>query len=111
VLSKLLTKLTMLLGAIVAVALVVVSLWGWAAAEQLVPRAVRPELALWAVRSAAVAALAAAQVLGLTFVVGLFERDGSDRQSVGGQAMRLAAGFVCTAALVGAIALGIMSSR
>jgi len=100
-----LTKLSGFMGATVAVVLVVVSLWAWAHAKHWVGGAGRPDLALWAVRSAVVAALAGAQVLGLTFVVGVFyDRDRT------GEMMRLAAGFVCTTALVGAIAMGIVSN-
>lgn len=98
-------KLTGLMGATVAVALVIVALWGWGEARDLVRKADNPQLALWAVRTAAVAALAAAQVLGLTFVVGLFyhTRDRLDDLAT------LAAGFVCTSALIGAIAMGLVS--
>jgi hypothetical protein len=99
-----LSKLYAVMGAIVAVALMVAALWAWMAAAGLVERCDRPELALWAVRSGAIAAIAAAQVLGLTFVVDAFY--GRDRV---GEVMRLMAGLVCTAALVGAIALGIVS--
>ena len=99
-----LSKLYAVMGAIIAVGLVVAALWAWAASSQLVARADRPELALWAVRSAAIAAIAGAQVLGLTFVVDAFY--GRDRM---GELMRVGAGLVCTVALVGAIAMGIVS--
>ena len=99
------TKLYGLMGGTVAIALVMLALWGWGSAPDLVEKANEPALALWAVRCGAVAALAAAQVLGMTFVVTLFH--GPERS--GGQWIRLAAGFVCTIALVGAIALGIVS--
>src|SRR4051812_14022833 len=97
-------KLSALLGATVALALIIVALWGWGQAPELAEKADRPELALWAVRSAAIAALAAAQVLGLSFVVDLFY----DRDRLG-EWMRLLAGAVCTIALVSAIALGLVS--
>src|SRR3954447_4148371 len=102
--ATMLSKLYAVMGAIIAVGLVVAALWAWAAGSQLVARADRPELALWAVRSAAIAAIAGAQVLGLTFVVDAFY--GRDRM---GELMRVGAGLVCTAALVGAIAMGIVS--
>jgi hypothetical protein len=97
-------KLSAVLGAIVAIALVIVALWGLGQAPQLAENADRPDLALWAVRSAAIAALAGAQVLGLSFVVELFYN--RDRL---GELCRLAAGVVCTVALVSAITLGIFS--
>jgi hypothetical protein len=82
----------------------VAALWGWSAARELGGRSEDPKLAFWAVRSAAIAALAAAQVLGLTFLADAFW--GRDRA---GEALRLAAGLVCTAALIGAIVLGVAS--
>src|SRR5882672_5205921 len=100
-----LAKLYEVMGGTVAVALVVVALWGWGSAADLVEKADRPLIALWAVRCGAVAALAAAQVLGMTFVVKQFH----GRQRPGGEWIRLAAGLLCTVALVGAIALGIVS--
>lgn len=99
------SKLYAVMGATVAIALVVLSLWGWGSAPGWVEKADRPELALWAVRCGAIAALAAAQVLGMTYVVALFH----GRKRPGGQWLGLAAGLVCTIALVGAIALGIVS--
>lgn len=97
-------RISALMGATLAIALVIAGLWGWGAARALVERTDNPDTALWAVRSAAVAALAGAQVLGLTFVTALFyERDRS------GEWMRLIAGFVCTAAFVAAITMGLVS--
>ena len=98
-------KLSGVMGATVAIALVVVALWGWGQSRVLVAKADNPQLALWAVRSAAIAALAAAQVLGLTFVVGVF----IGRRDRTGEMMRLMAGFVCTFALLGAIAMALLS--
>jgi hypothetical protein len=98
-------KLSGVMGATVAIALVVVALWGWGESTALVRKADNPQLALWAVRSAAIAALAGAQVLGLTFVVGVF----IGRRDRSGDMMRLAAGFVCTVALLGAIAMALLS--
>jgi hypothetical protein len=97
-------KLSAVLGGVVAIALVIVALWGLGQAPHLAENADRPDLALWAVRSAALAAFAAAQVLGMTFVVELFY----NRDSLG-ELCRMAAGVVCTVALVSAITLGIFS--
>ncbi len=100
-----LSKVSAVMGAIVAVALVIVALWGWGAARDVLGHAARPQAAAWAVRSASVAALAGAQALGLTFVVGAFySRDRA------GEMMRLTASLICTAALVGAIVLAIASN-
>jgi hypothetical protein len=99
-----LTKLSALLGTTAAVALVVLALWGWADAIELTRRADRPMQAMWAVRSGALAAFAAAQVLGMTFFVGAFYGRGKI-----GEWVRLMAGLVCTAALVGALCLGLLS--
>jgi hypothetical protein len=97
-------KLSMMMGTTVAVSLVVVGLWGWGAAAALARGTAEPALALWAVRSGAVAALAAAQVLGMSCLVGLFYPRGR-----GSEMISLAAGFVCTVALLGAILLGWVS--
>jgi small ligand-binding sensory domain FIST len=92
------------MGTTVAVALVVVGLWGWASAAQLASGSDKPALAVWSVRSAAVAALAGAQVLGLTFLVGAVR--GRDRSA---EIMKLVASAVCTAALIGCLGLAILS--
>jgi hypothetical protein len=100
----LLTRLSAVMGTTVAVALVVVGLWGWAAATKLSLGADNPKLVLWSVRSASIAALAGAQVLGLTFLVGSMH--GRDRS---GDILRLIAGFVCTVALIGCLGLALAS--
>ncbi|WP_428940675.1 hypothetical protein [Fontivita pretiosa] len=97
-------KLSMMMGTTVAVSLVVVGLWCWGAAAALARGTAEPAMALWAVRSGAVAALAAAQVLGMSCLVGLFYPRGR-----GSEMISLAAGFVCTVALLGAILLGWVS--
>ena len=99
-----LAKLSAVMGTTVAVVLVVAGLWGWASARKLSEGADNPTFALWSVRSAAIATLAAAQVLGLTFLVGSMH--GRDRS---GDWMRLVAGFVCTAALIGCLGLAVAS--
>lgn len=99
-----LSKLSAVMGTIVAMALVIVALWGWGSAQRFAAWADNPPLALWAVRCAAVSAVAAAQVLGLTFLVDVVYAPGRGRE-----ALRLVAGFVCTISLVGAIALGLVS--
>jgi hypothetical protein len=97
-------KLYSLMGTVVAIALVIAGFWGWMSAARLGEHAGRPEMAVWAVRGAAVAALAAAQVLGMTFIVdAIYARDRW------GESIRLTAGLVCTVALIGALGLGLMS--
>ncbi|HMB96081.1 MAG TPA: hypothetical protein VKK61_08595 [Tepidisphaeraceae bacterium] len=99
-----LTKLSALLGTIVAILLVVLALWGWGDAVEMTQRADRPLAALWAIRSGAIAAFAAAQVLGMTYFVGSFYGRGKF-----GEWLRVAVGFVCTAALITALGLGLVS--
>ena len=61
-------------------------------------------MAIWAVRGLAVAALAGAQVLGMTFIVdAVYDRDR------GSEIMRMTAGLICTAAFVGGLGLGLLS--
>lgn len=99
-----LSKLYAVMGTTIAIGLVIAGVWGSASAVRLTSHAARPELAAWAVRGIAVAALAGAQVLGMTFIVdAIYSRDR------GGEIIRLTAGLVCTAALVGALGLGLMS--
>jgi small ligand-binding sensory domain FIST len=102
--SEMLARLSAAMGTTIAVALVVVGLWGWASASKLVDGSDKPALALWSIRSAAVAALAGAQVLGLTCLVGSWR--GRDRSA---EVMKLVAGAVCTAALIGCLGLAILS--
>lgn len=97
-------KIHAAMGAAVAITLVVAGMWGWGSATRLTAHAGRPELAGWAVRAASVAAFAAAQVLGMTFIVDrLYERDRA------GEWLRLTAGAICTAGLIGALSMGVMS--
>lgn len=97
-------KLSGLTGTLVAIGLVTAAIWGWGSAGRLAHGADRPELALWAWRSGAIAALAAAQVLGMTFLVDVFYT--RDR---GGEWIRLVAGALCVVALIGAAALGMIA--
>jgi hypothetical protein len=96
------TRFTMILGGALSVGLLVAALWVWQHAGDVVADAARPEVALWAVRSAAVAGAAVAQVIGLTFVVGaLYDRDRF------GDVLRGAAAVMSGIATVSAIALGL----
>jgi hypothetical protein len=89
-------------GALAAVSLVVAALWGWGRAWQIAENAHRPHVAVWAVRSGAVSAAAAAQALAITCAVGALYR----RRPVD-QMLRLLAALVATIALVSAVALAL----
>src|SRR5438046_1901281 len=54
-------RITVLLGVFAALSMVVAGIWSWKSAAQLAESAGRPDVTLWAVRSAAVAVIAAAQ--------------------------------------------------
>ena len=94
-------------GAVASVALLVVGLWAWQHAAEVATDALgataQPYVAKWAVRSAAIAAAAAAQALLLTAVVGrVYGRHGA-LDAV----LRLSALLVFAVALVSACALGL----
>ena len=91
-------------GGVAAVGLVVLALWAWQNAAEVAQRwgATRPYAAKLAVRSAAVAVAAAAQVVLLTGVIGrLYPRQVFD------DVLRLCAALVAAVALVGAVALAL----
>jgi hypothetical protein len=92
-------------GAVASVVLVVVALWAWQHAAEVAgdSAAARPYVATWAVRSAAVAAGAAAQAVLLFAVVGRVYARGGMLDDV----LRLASVLVFAVALVSAAALGL----
>jgi hypothetical protein len=90
------------MGGVIAMALLMAGLWGWGEAGRIAEYADRPQVAVWAVRSASLAALAGAQVLVITCIVGAMYR----RRPVD-EMLRLVAGLACTLALVSAIALAL----
>ena len=95
----------MVQGVLVSLGLVVAGLWGWQQAQEIVLDhwlAGRPELAAWAVRIVAVAAVALAQVILIAFVAGRTYRRG-----VIDSALAVTAGAVFVLSVVGAIACGI----
>jgi glycogen synthase len=95
-------RLMTLSAAAFATALMVASLWAWQQAPHLVFDADRPDIALWAVRTTAVAAAALAQAVLLLFVVGrIYRTRGLDI------VLRVLTATVFTVALVSAIALGL----
>ncbi len=95
------TKVIIGTGSLVGMALMVACLWAWQQAPHLALEAERPDVVLWAVRSAAVAAGALAQTVLLVLVVGnLYRARLPDR------VLQLLTAGVFAAALVSAIALG-----
>lgn len=96
---------TILLSALLAGVMVVAGVWAWQQAQDLVLdhwNAGRPELAEWAIRSAAVAVVALAQVIIMLFVAGrVYQRRTLD------SVLTFTAGVVFALALVGAIACGL----
>ncbi|HLL88933.1 MAG TPA: hypothetical protein VK324_06495 [Tepidisphaeraceae bacterium] len=89
-------------GTVVTIGLVVVAMWAWQHAAGLTEDAARPDVAAYAVRCAAVAAAAGAQVVLLLAVVGrIYRRGGVDG------AVATVAVVVGTVSLVSAVALGL----
>lgn len=90
---------------LLSAALVVAGLWAWSGAQDVVLDhwvAARPDLAEWAIRIAAVAAIALAQGILAAFVAGRVYRRGM-LDSV----LTIAAGAVFAMAFIGAIACGL----
>ena len=93
---------SMVLGAGISVALLIAALWAWQSALALGARAVRPEIAMWAFRSGAVALAAIGEMILLTFVVGrIYRRDSLS------QFLRISAALVSGVGFVCAVALGL----
>ena len=91
------------IGSAVALLLMVAALWAWGRAGWIAADATRPDVARWAVRSAAVAAGAIAQLLLLTFIAGRMFR----RQNFTADVARVTMGLVAGIAIVSAVALGL----
>src|SRR5690348_17142789 len=97
------SRILMFLAALLAAALVVCALWAWQQAPHLSLDADRPEVVLWAVRTAAVAAAALAQTLLLFFVAGhLYRTRTLD------VLLRVLSAAVFTIALASAVALALV---
>lgn len=96
---------SILFSALLACGMIVAGVWGWQQAQDLVLdhwSASRPELAEWAVRNAAIATVALAQIIILVFVAGrIYGRRTLD------SVLTLTAGVVFALAIVGAIACGL----
>ncbi len=90
--------ITRVMGCVIAMTLIVAGLWCWGQSGRIAEDARRPELTLWATRSAALACAAGAQVLVLSFAVGSVYR----LRRID-DALRLVACLICTAALLGTL--------
>jgi hypothetical protein len=95
-------RMTTILGTFAALSMVVAAMWAWNDARRLAEGSARPDVMLWAVRSAAVALAAAAQAMILTWVVSLIYR-----RDLFGDVLRLFAALIAAIALISAIALGL----
>ena len=88
--------------AVISAGMVAASLWGWQHAAALADDWGRPEVAEWAVRSAAVCVAAVAQLLLATLVLSAVYRRGWLDRLLSAGAM-----LVTGVALVSAVALGL----
>ncbi len=92
----------MFIGGIIGLGLMVAALWLWGESIALTAYTARPEVTLWAARSAAVAVAAMAQVALLTFVVRT-----AHTPRLKSDVLRIALTLVGGASLVSAAALGL----
>ena len=97
------SKVLIALGTLISAALVLIALWAWQAAPHLAFNEDRPDIILWAVRTAAVAAGALAQTVLLVLVVGNIYRTRAVDVL-----LRLLTATVFAVSLVSAIALGLV---
>jgi hypothetical protein len=96
------SKISIAVGLVVSTALILISLWAWQQAPHLQMDADKPEVILWAVRTASVAAGALAQTVLLVLVIGnIFRTRAID------VLFRVLTAAVFAVSLVSAIALGL----
>ena len=98
--------LTVMVGAAIAICLMVTAIWAWRDLPLLASNAARPEVLGWAAKALAVAAGAGAQVILITFVLGRIYRFRRVHD-----ALRLAAALVCCVSAIGAAALGLAAQQ
>jgi len=98
--------LTVMMGAAIAICLMVTAIWAWRDLPLLSATAARPDVLAWAAKSLAVAAGAGAQVILITFVLGRIYRFKRVHD-----ALRLAAALVCCVGAIGAAALGLAAQQ
>jgi hypothetical protein len=91
------------LGIVISASLVLISLWAWQTAPHLAFNEDRPDVMLWAVRTASVAAGALAQTVLLVLVVGNIYRTRAVDVL-----LRFLTATVFAVSLVSAIALGLV---
>src|SRR5688500_10447025 len=91
---------TIMLGVVATMGMMLAALWGWQNAARVTAEWSRPDIATYAVRCAAIAVGAAAQLVLLYFVVGRAFAPGRADRVAGA----LAAG-VCAVCLISAVAL------
>ncbi len=97
------SKISIGMGIILAAGLVLISLWAWQEAPHLAFNEDKPDIIMWAVRTASVAAGALAQTVLLVFVVGNIYRTRAVDVL-----LRLLTATVFAVSLVSAIALGLV---
>src|SRR5262245_45929986 len=95
-------NLTTLFGSVMATVMLVSAMWIWTRAFRLSDGTTRPDVTLWAVRSGAVALIAGAQAILMTFVVCVVYR-----RDLVWDVLRFGAGLVAAIAMISAIALGL----
>lgn len=96
------SRISMLVGTLLGVGLMVAAMWVWQRGPHLAFDATRPDITLWAIRSAAVAAVALAQTMMLVLVVGNLYR-----ARMLDAVLRAATTAVFLVALISAVALGL----
>jgi hypothetical protein len=95
-------RVTTILGSFAALSMVLAGMWAWNEAYRLASGTTRPDVTLWAARSAGVALAAGAQAMLVTFVVSrIYRRD------LFSDMLRVFAAIIAAIALVSAIALGL----
>jgi hypothetical protein len=97
------SKMMIALGIVIAGGLVLISLWAWQEAPHLAFNEDRPDVILWAVRTASVAAGALAQTVLLVLVVGNIYRTRAVDMM-----FRFLTATVFAVSLISAIALGLV---
>jgi hypothetical protein len=97
------SKISIGMGIILSAGLVFIALWAWQEAPHLAFNEDRPDIIMWAVRTASVAAGALAQTVLLVFVVGNIYRTRAVDVL-----LRLLTATVFAVSLVSAIALGLV---
>ena len=95
-------RVTTILGCFSALSMVVAGMWAWNEAYFLSAGTTRPDVTLWALRSAAVALAAGAQAMLLTFLVSRIYR-----QDLFSDVLRLFSALISAIALISALALGL----